>query len=126
MTINVITPPDVLHNQAISIFAIQPSEETRRKLQDAISKADVPLNLYLYDASITGNQIAWMLNIARLADFLIIDLDIMTQEERRFASYLLSLPQSFYLTNDETTPYNLINANRVYDLDWLGVKLKEE
>jgi hypothetical protein len=126
MTINVITPPDVLHNQAISIFAIQPSEETRRKLQDAISKADVPLNLYLYDASITGNQIAWMLNIARLADFIIIDLDIMTQEERRFASYLLSLPQSFYLTNDETTPYNLINANRVYDLDWLGVKLKEE
>ena len=126
MTINVITPPDVLHNQAINIFAIQPSEETRRKLQDAISKADVPLNLYLYDASITGNQIAWMLNIARLADFIIIDLDIMTQEERRFASYLLSLPQSFYLTNDETTPYNLINANRVYDLDWLGVKLKEE
>lgn len=126
MTINVITPPDVLHNQAISIFAIQPSEETRKKLQDAISKADVPLNLYLYDASITGNQIAWMLNIARLADFIIIDLDIMTQEERRFASYLLSLPQSFYLTNDETTPYNLINANRVYDLDWLGVKLKEE
>ena len=126
MTINVITPPDVLHNQAISIFAIQPSEETRRKLQDTIAETDVPLNLYLYDASITGNQIAWMLNIARLADFIIIDLDIMTQEERRFASYLLSLPQSFYLTNDETTPYNLINANRVYDLDWLGVKLKEE
>jgi hypothetical protein len=126
MTINVITPPDVLHNQAISIFAIQPSEETRRKLQDTIAETDVPLNLYLYDASITGNQVAWMLNIARLADFIIIDLDIMTQEERRFASYLLSLPQSFYLTNDETTPYNLINANRVYDLDWLGVKLKEE
>ena len=78
MTINVITPPDVLHNQAISIFAIQPSEETRRKLQDTIAETDVPLNLYLYDASITGNQIAWMLNIARLADFIIIDLDIMT------------------------------------------------
>ena len=126
MSINVITPPDVLHNHAISIFAIQPSEETRRKLQDTIAETNVPLNLYLYDASITGNQVAWMLNIARLADFIIIDLDIMTQEERRFASYLLSLPQSFYLTNDETTPYNLINANRVYDLDWLGVKLKEE
>ena len=108
------------------VFAIQPSEDTRKKLQAAIAEVDIPLNLYLYDASITGNEVAWMLNIARIVDYIVIDLDIMTQQERRFASYLISLPQTFYLTNDETTPYNLINANRIYDLDWLTMKLTEE
>jgi hypothetical protein len=126
MTINVITPPDVLHNQAKSILAIQPSEDTRKKLQAAIAEVDIPLNLYLYDASITSNQVAWMLNVARIVDYIVMDLDIMTQEERRFASYLISLPQTFYLTNDETTPYNLLSANRIYDLDWLTIKLTEE
>ena len=126
MTINVITPPDVLHNQATSILAIQPSEDTRMKLQNVISDTNIAINLYLYDASITGNNIAWLLNIARLANYIIIDLDLLTQEERRFASYLISLPQSFYLTNDETTPYNLLSANRIYDLDWLTIKLTEE
>lgn len=126
MTINVITPPDVLHNQAKSILAIQPSEETRLKLQNAIADLDQPLNLYLYDASITGNNISWMLNIARLSDYIIIDLDKMNRDERQFASYLISLPQSFYLTNDEVTPYNLLSANKIYDLDWLGIKLKED
>ena len=126
MTINVITPPDVLHNQAKSILAIQPSEETRLKLQNAIADLDQPLNLYLYDASITGNNISWMLNIARLSDYIIIDLDKMNRDERQFASYLISLPQSFYLTNDEITPYNLLSANKIYDLDWLGIKLKED
>jgi len=126
MTINVITPPDVLHNQAKSILAIQPSEETRLKLQNAIADLDQPLNLYLYDATITGNNISWMLNIARLSDYIIIDLDKMNRDERQFASYLISLPQSFYLTNDEITPYNLLSANKIYDLDWLGIKLKED
>ena len=126
MTINVITPPDVLHNQATSILAIQPSEDTRMKLQNVIGDTNIAINLYLYDASITGNNIAWLLNIARLANYIIIDLDLLTQEERRFASYLISLPQSFYLTNDESTQYNLLSANRIYDLDWLSQKLTEE
>jgi hypothetical protein len=30
------------------------------------------------------------------------------------------------LTKDEVTPYNMLNVNRVYDLDWLAEKLKEE
>lgn len=116
----------MLHNQAKSILAIQPSEETRLKLQSVIADLDQPLNLYLYDATITGNNISWMLNIARLSDYIIIDLDKMNRDERQFASYLISLPQSFYLTNDEITPYNLLSANKIYDLDWLGIKLKED
>jgi len=61
-----------------------------------------------------------------MVDYNIIDLDNMGYIEKNLASYLISLPNSFYLTNDEYTPYNMISVNRIYDLDWLHDKLKEE
>jgi hypothetical protein len=126
-TINVITPPDVLHNQATSILAVQPSERLRLQLQSIIESFNKPINIYLYDPAVQEQRnVAWLLNIAKIADYTIIDLDNTTVVERNFASYLISLPSTFYLTNDETTPYNLISVNRIYDLDWLRPKLNEE
>ena len=126
-TINVITPPDVLHNQAPSILVVQPSERLRLQLQSIIELFNKPINIYLYDPAVQEQRdIAWLLNIAKIADYTIIDLDNTTVVERNFASYLISLPSTFYLTNDETTPYNLISVNRIYDLDWLTPKLNEE
>lgn len=126
-TINVITPPDVLHNQAISILVMQPSERIRLQIQAIIESFDKPINIYLYDPAVQEQRdIAWLLNISKIVDYTILDLDNATVVERNFASYLISLPNVFYLTNDETTPYNLISVNRIYDLDWLKPKLNEE
>lgn len=126
-TINVITPPDVLHNQAISILVVQPSERIRLQIQATIESFDKPINIYLYDPAVQEQRdIAWLLNISKIVDYTILDLDNATVVERNFASYLISLPNVFYLTNDETTPYNLISVNRIYDLDWLKPKLNEE
>ena len=44
----------------------------------------------------------------------------MEISDKKFASYILSIPNTFYLTKDDVTPYNKINLNRVYDLNWLG------
>lgn len=126
-TINVITPPDVLHNQAKSILVVQPSEKIRLQLQNIIETYKQAINIYLYDPAVQEQRdIAWLLNIAKIADYTIIDLDNTTVIERNFASYLISLPNTFYLTNDESTPYNLISVNKIYDLDWLKPKLNEE
>jgi hypothetical protein len=126
-TINVITPPDVLHNQAVSILLVQPSEQLRKKVQSILEKQNKAINIYLYDPAVQEQRdIAWLLNIAKIADYTILDLDNTTVVERNFASYLISLPSTFYLTNDITTPYNLISVNRIYDLDWLMPKLNEE
>lgn len=125
--INVITPPDVLHNQAVSILLVQPSEALRQQLQNILKKCDQAINIYLYDPAVQAQRdIAWLLNISKISDYTILDLDNTTTTERIFASYLISLPKTFYLTNDETTQYNLISANRIYDLDWLMPKLNEE
>lgn len=126
-TINVITPPDVLHNQALSILVVQPSERVRLQLQNIIESYKKAINIYLYDPAVQEQRdIAWLLNVAKIADYTIIDLDNTTVIERNFASYLISLPKTFYLTNDDSTPYNLISVNRIYDLDWLKPKLNEE
>lgn len=126
-TINVITPPDVLHNQATSILLVQPSEHLRQKVQAILEKQNKAINIYLYDPALQEQRdIAWLLNIAKIVDYTILDLDNTTSVERNFSSYLISLPRTFFLTNDVQTPYNLISVNRIYDLDWLMPKLNEE
>lgn len=125
--INVITPPDVLHNQATSFFLVQPTTEIRQQFQILLQNFDRPCNIYLYDPKTDEERnYDWLLNISRMVDYNIIDLDNMSHIEKNLASYLISLPNSFYLTNDEYTPYNMISVNRIYDLDWLHDKLKEE
>jgi hypothetical protein len=126
-SINVITPPDVLHNQAVSILIVQPSERLRIQLQQVLEKYKKAVNVYLYDPQIEEQRsISWLLNLSKICDYTLLDLDQTTVIERNFASYLISLPNTFYLTNDESTPYNLISVNRIYDLDWLLPKLNEE
>lgn len=126
-SINVITPPDVLHNQASSILLVQPSENLRKQLQDVLQHYKNAINIYLYDPQVEEERsISWLLNLAKICDYTLLDLDNTTVTERNFASYLISLPKTFYLTNDIKTPYNLISVNRIYDLDWLLPKLNEE
>ena len=125
--INVITPPDVLHNQSKSFFLVQPSNEVRNQFQLVLQEIDIPCNIYLYDPQDSNERMYdWLLNIANMADYVIVDVDNLSAVEHNLASYLISLPQTFYLTKDEVTPYNMLNVNRVYDLDWLAEKLKEE
>jgi len=124
--INVITPPDILHNQAKSFFLVQPSNEIRNQFQTVLQEIDEPCNIYLYDPQDNERMYDWLLNIAKIVDCVIIDVDNLSTIERNLCSYLISLPHSFYLTKDDVTPYNMLNVNRIYDLDWLAEKLKEE
>jgi len=58
--------------------------------------------------------------------YTILDIDNLDTIERNLATYFVSLPNTFYLTNDEVTPYNILSVNRIYNLDWLYDKLKED
>ena len=124
--INVITPPDILHNQAISFCLIQPSEAIKEQTQKLIENFECAVNVYLYDPQ--GEEDRdwdWLLSTAKLCDYTILDVDNLDSLTRNFASYFISLPNVFYLTNDEYTPYNKLSVNRVYNLDWLYDKILE-
>lgn len=124
--INIITPPDVLHNQATSFLLVQPSADVRDQFQNLMANFNEYLNVYLYDPQDENRSYDWLLNIAKIVDYVILDIDNLDYTERNLASYFVSLPNTFYLTNDEQTPYNMLSVNRIYNLDWLYDKLKEE
>ena len=92
-----------------------------KDFQKFLETATTSLNVYLYAPEKEEDMdIAWLLAIAKIADYTILDLDYMEISDKKFASYILSIPNTFYLTKDDVTPYNKINLNRVYDLNWLG------
>ena len=125
--INIITPPDVVHNQSMSFLLIHPSIGVRDQFQYLLEQVDAPCNIYLYDPQ-TNAEVSydWLLNVSRMVDIGILDLDNCDSIVRNLAGYLISLPNIFYLTKDDVTPYNMLSVNRVYDLDWLHDKLQEE
>src|SRR6056300_356415 len=116
--INVITSPDVIHNKSTSFLLVQPSVGVRDQFQNLLEKFDRPMNIYLYDpADEEERKYDWLLNVSRFVDYTILDNDNLDMVERNLATYFVSLPNTFYLTNYEVTPYNILSVNRIYNLD---------
>jgi len=116
--INLITPPDKLYNSNPSYFLIKPSTKIKMQFQTLLSQIDEDLNVYVFDDN--ENDIDWMLSVAQMADFVIIDIDNCDPITKLFVSLLLTQPNSYYLTSDEITPYRLLSRNRIYNLDWIN------
>ena len=57
------------------------------------------------------------------SDIIIIDIDNCDMITKQFVTFMLSLPDTHYITSDEITPYGLISKNRIYDLDWIAEQL---
>lgn len=66
-------------------------------------------------------NISWLLTASKTADCIILDLDNLDTLTANFASLLIAKPTTFYLTNNNIVPYNLISKNRIYDLAWLNL-----
>jgi hypothetical protein len=115
--ITVITPPDKLLNSSPSLFLITPSVYVKNQVQDFINTYTYDLNLYMYTEE--DRNIEWVLNTIHIADYTVYDLDNSSPELRNFSSYIISKNKVFYLTNDSSTPYNLISNNRIYELSFL-------
>lgn len=124
--ITVITPPDVLYNRSKSILIISPNQDLKNQLQDFLLQYPNPMNVYFCDPEIEVESIDWILKISKIADCVIIDIDNTTSLIKTFATYLISYPNVFYLTNDNFTPYNMVSTNRIYDLSWLPNFFKQE
>jgi 2-phospho-L-lactate guanylyltransferase (CobY/MobA/RfbA family) len=124
--ITVITPPDVLYNRSKSILIVSPNQDLKNQLQDFLLQYPNPMNVYFCDPEIEVESIDWILKISKIADCVIIDIDNTTSLIKTFATYLISYPNVFYLTNDNFTPYNMVSTNRIYDLSWLPNFFKQE
>lgn len=122
--ITVITPPDKLFNLNLSYLLVNPSVYVKQQFQAILSKSIDDLNIFMYDQEET--DISWMLSVAQQVDVVIIDVDSCVPITQKFITFLLAQPNSYYITSDEITPYNLISKNRIYNLDSIVEQLNPE
>ena len=119
--INLITPPDILHNKNKSILCVSLDNENRKSLQNVIAKVQENLNIYIFDNDIT--EIDWLLNLHKICDVCIVNLDNLPQEIRTIMSYLISFDNTYWLTKGEQIMYNKISSNRIFELDQIKEKI---
>jgi hypothetical protein len=117
--ITIITPPDMLYGDTRSILLINPSITTKQYIQTVLKNSNESINVYLYDSDDEAANIEWMICLVKMVNICIIDLDNCDIKTKTFASHIIAQSNTFYLTNDSTTPYNLISKNRIYDFTWL-------
>jgi hypothetical protein len=122
--INLITPPDKLYNLVPSIFLIKPSNKFKIEFQEILAKINEDLNVFIFDQD--DFDINWLLDISNQADFIIIDIDNCDELTSKFASFIIAQSNVHYVTNDNVTPWHLINRNRIYNLEWIKEKFTDE
>tara|TARA_B100000925_G_C21683342_1_gene335043 strand:- start:48 stop:422 length:375 start_codon:yes stop_codon:yes gene_type:complete len=119
--INLITPPDILHNKNRSILCISLQEEHKQELQNILADTNENLNVYVFDNNIT--EIDWLLNLHRSCELCIANLDNFPVEIRAIMSYLISFDNTYWLTKGEEILYNKISSNRIFKLDQIKEKI---
>ena len=122
--ITLITPPDKLFNNNLSYLLVKPSNFVKSQFQTILSHSIEDLNVFIFDND--DMDISWMLSASYQADCIIIDVDNCDPQTHKFITFLLMHPSAYYMTKDETTPYQLISRNRIYDLDWIVEQIKQE
>jgi hypothetical protein len=117
--INLITPPDNLHNNNFSISLINLNEKEKETVSIFLSRQndDREINLYAYA---NDNNPVWLLNSVRWQDCPVyINLDNSSDISVKYISYMLSKSNVFYSTMDANTKetYSLINVNHIKDIN---------
>lgn len=112
-----ITPPDKIFNQNPNCLLIYPSHAIKKQAQDILAKPKGHQNVYLYEVAEEDQDIDWLLTVSKFCDLVIIDLDNCPHEIKMLGSYLVSLPNTYWLTADDNLCYNKLSPNRIYGLD---------
>jgi hypothetical protein len=108
----------------LSYLLVKPSNFIKQQFQTILSKSMDDLNVFMYDEQET--DISWMLSVAQQVDIVIVDIDNCDTVTQKFVTFLLAQPNTHYITRDETTPYNLISKNRIWDLDQIVEQFNNE
>lgn len=101
---------------------VKPSIHVKQQFQTILSQSIDDINVFIYDEEDT--DISWMLSVAQQVDIVIVDVDNCDMITQKFVTFVLAQGNVHYITKDDTTPYNLISKNRIYNLDWIVDQLK--
>jgi hypothetical protein len=119
--LNLITSPDKLFNKTPSLLLVNPSDIIKENFNSLAIKFESDVNLYLYEN--IEEELSWLLEVAQSVDYIVLDID-NTKDHHWIIGYLLGFNNTFWLTNGSESVYNIINNNRIYELNQFmeGVK----
>lgn len=115
--LNIISPPDQLFNQNPGYLLVRPSKVLKTEFHHMISNSEEEVNVFIFDEGDTDVQ--WLLSVSHQVGFIIIDADNCDDRIRPFIGILLMHPNSCYIANTDSTNWELISRNRIYNLDGL-------
>lgn len=112
--VNLITPPDIIHNKNFSINLLNIDEKQKETISIFLGKQDDKreINLFYYT---NDNNPNWLLNVINRKNYTFINLDNCQDITVYYTSYILSLENVFYCTQDQNKAeiYSIVNVNRV-------------
>ena len=115
--LTLITPPDKIFNQSKSCLLIYPSEDIRQQAQAILANSEGHQNIYIYNVDDENIDVDWLLSVSKMSDVVILDYDNCPEHVRYLAAYIISLPQTYWLTSEDRMLYNKLSPNRIYGLD---------
>lgn len=115
--IKVITAPDLIFDQATSITVICPATDLKESVEEFALNYKGSINIFYFSNS--DSDLQWLLTVANISDYILIDIDNCTESVSHFLSYILSIPNTYYRTSFMKAPWDLINKNRFYDFPTL-------
>jgi len=130
--INLITPPDKLYGDAISLLLVFPSKELQAQIQEEVFSVSTEfLNVYIFNKEqYTLTDVDWLLAVFNLCQIVVIDVDQCPSYVRDLASYMIAKPKTYWLTNATDIVYTTISSNRIYNISTLssalGGKIEED
>ena len=120
--LNLITPPDKLFNESLSILLIYPSTDIKNAIQDVLKDYTDDINVFIYELDDKEQNIDWLLSVCSLAEYVVFDVDNSSPDVRRLASYIISKSNTYWLTNEPNPLYTILSVNQIYNLDFLNLK----
>lgn len=119
--INIVTPPDFISNENPNILIINPSLADKENLNQWLLDLNLSINLYVYE---NQEPVDWVIKTAAACDLIFCNIDNSGNHFKLVVGHLLSLNKTFYLTNDHSLPYNILNPNKIESMDAFAKKLR--
>lgn len=109
-----ITPPDKIYNRNQNLLLIYPTDNIKQEIQHIFEINDDSWNVYLFEDTDINQNITWLLDMHRICDVTIIDIDNIPSFMRDLISYFISFTNTYWRSQGENLLYNRLSCTRFW------------
>ena len=97
-------------------------DQQRHELQNILAEMEDSINVYMFSNEDVPHS-DWLLNLHKICDVVLVNLDNLEPEIRTIMSYLISFDNTYWLTKGENLLYNKISSNRIYNIEQIKQRI---